>query len=197
MDENDVEAQAQSVIARSVVGRGLSRELGQSRAKVTLANRAAGKYRFELVSHRSLAATGFTVLMFAVVIINLVVGGVFYALGAWPVFAFCGLDVALIYWAFKVNYRNGKLSETIELTPASLTLTRHLPSGRRERLDFNPFWVRVRLYEQVDGRNDLWFTSHGEEFRFAKFLSDDELRDFAESLTDALFAARNPKLAPH
>jgi uncharacterized membrane protein len=133
--------------------------------------------------------------MAAVLIINVVVGGVFYALGAWPVLGFCGLDVALIYWAFKVNYRSGALRETIDLTPARLQLTRSLPGGGTEQVEFNPYWVRVRLYEQPDGRNDLWLASHGEEFRFAKFLSDDERRDFADSLTGALLAARNPQRA--
>ncbi len=185
MDDNELEKQA-----RAVVGRGLSRELGQSRATVEISNRPAGRYRFELVSHRSLGANGFVILMVVILLINVVVGGVFYSLGAWPVLAFCALDVALIYWAFKANYRAGRLSETIDVSPAVMTLTRCLPAGQRERFEFNPYWVRVRLYEQVDGRNELRLASHGEEFSFAKFLSDDERRDFADCLTGALLAAR-------
>ena len=111
MDENDAETQA-----RQIVGRGLSRELGASRARVALADRRGGNFRFELVSHRSLGRTGFAVLMFAVIAINLVVGAGFYIAGAWPVLGFCGLDVALVYWAFKANYRAGRLTEQLELT---------------------------------------------------------------------------------
>ena len=40
--------------------------------------------------------------------------------GAWPVIGFFGLDVALIYLAFKLNYRSGRLYETIELTPGAV-----------------------------------------------------------------------------
>jgi uncharacterized membrane protein len=169
MDDKDTETQA-----RAIVGHGLARELGQSRATVEISNRPAGR-------------------LVAVLLINVVVGGVFYSLGAWPVLAFCGLDVLLVYWAFNANYRAGRLSETIDVTPAMMTLTRRLPTGSREHYEFNPYWVRVRLYEKVDGRNELRLASHGEEFMFAKFLSDDERRDFAESLTGALLAARTAR----
>lgn len=191
MDDNDAETQA-----RAIVGRGLARELGASRARVALANRQAGTFRFELVSHRSLGRTGFYVLMIAVIAINVVVGSAFYAVGAWPVLGFCGLDVALLYWAFTINYRAGRLSETLELTPALLTLTRIHPSGSREQFEFNPYWVRVRLAEERDGRNELRLASHGQEFYFARFLSDDERRDFAESLSGALLAARSARQIP-
>lgn len=194
MDEIDEQTQA-----RIELGRGLSRELGQSRARVRRADRRAGLYQFELVSHRSLGRAGFKLLMAVVILINLVVGGTFYALGAWPVLAFCGLDVALIYWAFKANYWAGHLRETIELSPAIMTVTRFHPSGTSERFEFNPYWVRVRLTEQADGRNILKLASHGQELKFAHFLSDDERRDFADSLTGALLSARSarPGLSTH
>lgn len=186
MDDNDDEAQA-----RAIVGLGLARQLGTSRARTTLADDRRGNFRFELIAYRSLDQTGFAILMSIVVVINLIVGVVFLIAGAWPILAFCGLDVALIYWAFKINYRAGRASETIDLTPQMLTLTRIHPSGSRERFEFNPYWVRVRLAQRPDGRNELLLYSHGQSFHFARFLSDDERRDFAQSLTGALLAARN------
>ena len=188
MDENEPDDQA-----FEIVGRGLTRELGQSRARTALADQRLGHFRFELQAYRSLGATGFAVLMAAVIAINTIVGGAFYLLGAWPVLGFCGLDIALIYLAFKANYRSGRLSEAIDLTPALLTLTRVHPSGISERIEFNPYWVRVRLAEQTDGRNELKLTSHGQEVKFARFLSDDERRDFAGSLAGALLAARTAR----
>ena len=184
---NEYEAGAQE---REIIGRGLARELGVSRAKTALADNRSGNFRFELGAHRSLGKTGFLILMGAVTLINVIVGGIFYALGAWPVLGFCGLDVALIYWAFKANYRSGREAETIEVSPHMLTLIRHSPTGTRERFEFNPYWVRVRLSERPDGRNNLRLASHGQDFPFAQFLSDDERRDFAECLTGALLSAR-------
>jgi uncharacterized membrane protein len=185
---NEYEADAQG---REIIGRGLARDLGVSRAKTALADRRRGNFRFELGSHRSLGKTGFVVLMGAVTLINLVVGSAFYVMGAWPILGFCGLDVALIYWAFKANYRSGRTAETIEVSPQMLSVIRTNPSGTRERYDFNPYWVRVRLSEKPDGRNELRLALHGQDFYFARFLSDDERRDFAELLTGALLAARS------
>lgn len=187
---NEIDAETQE---RMELGRGLSRRLGQSRARLELADPRRGQFRFELVSYRSLGRLGFRVLMGAVIAVNLVVGFLFLSLGAWPVLVFCGLDIALVYWAFKANYRAGLLRETIEVSPAMLTLTRWHPSGRRETFEFNPYWVRVRLKEQTDGRNALNLALHGNEFRFANFLSDDERREFADSLTGALMDARGTR----
>jgi uncharacterized membrane protein len=111
-------------------------------------------------------------------------------MGAWPVFGFFGLDVALVYFAFRLNYRSGRLHELIELTPALLTVTRVHPSGKRESFDFNPYWVRVSLTEDRQGRTELRLASHGSELSFGRFLTDDERRDFSLALAGALSTAR-------
>ena len=147
-------------------------------------------FRATLTPYRSLGPTGFVILMSAVGVVSFAMGVVFLLLGAWPVFGFFGLDALLIYIAFKLNYRSGRLFETIELTPDLLTLTRVHPSGARESFEFNPYWVRVLLSERPDGRTVLRLASHGREYPFACFLTDDERRDFAKALTGALGAAR-------
>ena len=81
-----------------------------------------------LTPHRSLSPKGFTVLMALVCLVSFATGLLFYLLGAWPVMGFMGLDVALIYVAFKLNYRAARLYETVDLTPGALTVT--TPSAR-------------------------------------------------------------------
>lgn len=147
-----------------------------------------------LSSHRSLGPTGFMVLMLLFGGASFMTGVVFLTIGAWPVMAFFGLDVALVFLAFKLNYRSGKLHELVDLTPQALTITRIHPTGLREHFDFNPYWARVALEEWPDGRTDIRIASHGREFPFARFLNDDERREFAEILRGALVATRN---APH
>jgi uncharacterized membrane protein len=122
--------------------------------------------------------------------ISFVTGMIFFLAGAWPVMGFFGLDVALVYLAFKLNYRSGRLYETLELTPARLTWTRVHPSGRREQFDCNPYWARVALREWPDGRTDLRLTAQGKELIFARFLSDGERRQLATVLEGALIDAR-------
>ena len=58
-----------------------------------------------ITPHRSLSSIGFLVLMAAIGIVSFLAGILFLVLGAWPVVGFFGLDVLLIYWAFRINYR--------------------------------------------------------------------------------------------
>ena len=149
-----------------------------------------GGFRAVLTPHRSLGPTGFVVLMAALAGISFATGIAFLLIGAWPVLGFFGLDVALVYVAFKLNYRSGRLYETVELTPAKLTWTRVHPSGRREQFDCNPYWARVNLREWPDGRTDLRLVAQGKELVFGRFLTDDERRQFASALRGALVDAR-------
>jgi uncharacterized membrane protein len=158
------------------------------------ATQEQNRFRAVLHPHRSLGPTGFLVLMTAIGAVSFVTGMVFLAMGAWPVLGFFGLDVALVYVAFRLNYRSGRLYEMVELTPEALTVTRVHPSGKRECFDFNPYWVRVRLAEGPHGRTDLRLASHGSELAFGRFLTDDERRDFSDALAGALVEARGARV---
>lgn len=152
---------------------------------------AGHEANFVLHPHRSLSPRGFLILMSAVGAVSFLVGIAFAMIGAWPVMGFFGLDVALIYVAFKLNYRSGRVFETVRLTPQQLRLARHYPSGRIEAFDFNPYWARVRVTtDRPDGRTSLRLAAEGREISFGHFLTDDERRDFADELTSALIASR-------
>lgn len=147
-------------------------------------------FRAVLTPHRSLGPKGFLALMIALGTISFMTGVMFLAAGAWPVFGFFGLDVLLVYVAFRLNYRSGRLYETLEITPAQFILTRVHPSGRREQFGCNPYWARVNLREWPDGRTALSVISRGTELAFGAFLTDDERRDLASAVRDALLEAR-------
>ena len=66
-----------------------------------------------ITPHRSLPNVGFLVLMIAVGVVSFVAGMFFLMLGAWPVFGFFGLDVLLIYWAFRINYARAAAYELV------------------------------------------------------------------------------------
>src|SRR5262245_58922655 len=139
--------------------------------------------------YRSLGPAGFTAMMAVVAGVSSITGAVFFLAGAWPVTGFFGLDVLLLFLAFKLNYRSGRLYETVDLTPARLVFRRVHPSGRQERFDCNPYWARVNLVEEADGRTRLGISVQGRELTFGYFLTDEELRDFALALKAALVAA--------
>jgi uncharacterized membrane protein len=148
-------------------------------------------FRAVLHPHRSLSPRGFLILMSAIGAVSFVAGMAFLAIGAWPVFGFFGLDVLLIYVAFKLNYRAARAHEIVELTPDLLSVTRVSAEGQAQRFDFNPYWAKVRLAQFADGRTDLKIALHGQEFSFGRLLNDDERREFALVLERALFAARS------
>lgn len=172
----------------------MSENSGQKQAPIagpaTCHTRDEEVFRAVLYPHRSLGPKGFLVLMLAIGGVSFVTGMAFLLRGAWPVFGFFGLDVLLVYVAFRLNYRSGRLYETVELTAQMLTITRVHPSGQQESFDFNPYWVRVRLAEDRHGRTELRLASHGREFAFAQFLSDDERRELCNTLSGALAEAR-------
>jgi uncharacterized membrane protein len=143
-----------------------------------------------LTPHRSLSRTAFLICMVAVGITSFVSGVLFLIAGAWPVTFFFGLDFLLIYWAFKLNYRDGKRYETIRVTRSAVTLTQVDARGASRYRDFPTTWVQIARGERKDGRFSLAFSDRGERIAFGDFLTDDERREFAEILGQAIFNAR-------
>jgi len=152
-----------------------------------------GPYAFDAIlrPHRSLGPQGFFVLMAALSAISFVAGMVFFAIGAWPVPGFLGLDVLLIYIAFRVNYRSARRYETVRLNRAGLTVEAVDPKGRSTSWTFDPYWVRISVDELETGSNRLILSSHGRHLNVGSFLTPDERTDFAAALRSALLDFRN------
>ena len=58
----------------------------------------------KIYPNQSLTPKGLLLLMFIIIIPASFIGITFYILGAWPVLGFMGLEVLLIYIAFKVIF---------------------------------------------------------------------------------------------
>jgi len=71
-------------------------------------------------------------LMAAAGLVGFGFGAAFLALGAWPIFGFCGAEWLLFYVCFRLNYRAARLRERVLLTPALLTVERRDPRGRTQ-----------------------------------------------------------------
>ncbi len=143
-------------------------------------------YDAVLSPHRSLPPRGFAVLMLALAAVSFCVSLAFVLHGAWPVTPFFGLDVLLVYWAFRINYRHARLREELRLTEDSLTVERVGLRGERRRWQFQPFWLRVTLEEQDEDTNRLVLASHGRSLVVGSFLGPAERRGVAAGLKDAL-----------
>jgi uncharacterized membrane protein len=139
-----------------------------------------------LYPHRALTPTGFGILMGCVAAVSFAAGLLFFLAGAWPVVGFLGLDVLLIYGAFKLSYRSARLTETIALTEEELLVRRISPRGRVRTWRFQPFWVRVALDEDAGRDSRLVLSSHGHHVALGDFLMHDERVALAKELRGAL-----------
>jgi uncharacterized membrane protein len=84
-----------------------------------------------LTPHRSLGRIGFLILMALFGLVSFITGMLFLVLGAWPVFGFCGLDVLLLYWAFRLNYRHAEAYEQVTVTCSEPGFARSVISAAR------------------------------------------------------------------
>ena len=161
--------------------------LGESPAEKT--------YLFDAIlqPNTSLEPKGFMLLMVAIASVSFVVGMVFMVAGAWPVVGFLGLDVALIYLAFKANYRWARMYETVRLTSDSLLVERISPSGKVQRWSFQPYWLKVQIDTPVKHDSQLVLSSHGKRLKIGAFLTADERLELAHALQDALAKLRSPE----
>ena len=66
-----------------------------------------------LTPHRSLGPNGFMILMLCFGAVSFVAGILFWSIGAWPVFGFFGLDIALLWLAFRMNYKSARTHEEV------------------------------------------------------------------------------------
>ena len=146
--------------------------------------------------HRSLGRNGFRVLMGAVILINLAVAGIFVANGAWPVVPFCGLDVLLLWVAFRASYRSARQYERVRLTDTDLTVQSVHWKKPERRWTFQPYWLRVTMDDPPEHESQVTLSSHGQSVVVGSFLSPDERAEFAKALQGALVTWRRTPCHP-
>ena len=151
----------------------------------------------ELRPHRSLGRAGFLVLMGCLALASFGAGVAFALAGAWPVIGFFGLDVALVWLAFRLNYRGGRAVERLRLSAERCDVERVGPAGRVERWSFQPFWLRAELEAPDEHRCRLTLSSRGTRVSLGAFLAPEERRALYRTLREALDGLRSsPSTSP-
>ena len=144
-----------------------------------------------LTPHRSLNRAGFLVLMGFLSAVSFAAGMAFLLMGAWPVLGFFGLDVLVIYWAFRINFRSAAATEDIMVTPTELRVRRISHRGHLMEWSFNPLWVQLEQTGDPEfGIERLDLVSRGRRVSIGHFLGPDEKASFAKALLAALQAAK-------
>lgn len=144
-----------------------------------------------ITPNRSLDRVGFVVLMSLVCFVSFVAGIVFLIAGAWPIVGFFGLDVALLYWAFKLNYAQAAAYEEVTVTAAELKLRKVSHRGKVREWTLNPVWTKLDREAHADfGLLRLFLVSRGRRLSVANFLAPQERESFAAALAAALNEAK-------
>lgn len=144
-----------------------------------------------ITPHRSLGSAGFLVLMVLFGVVSFLAGVAFLLMGAWPVFGIFGLDVLILYWAFRLNYRHAAAYEEIRVTASALTVRKISYRGYLREWRLNPLWVKLdKEATEEFGIARLFLVTRGKELTVASFLGPEEKESFANQLGNALSEAR-------
>src|SRR5436190_13828304 len=148
-------------------------------------------FEARLSPHRSLSPAGFAIVMSVLAGVSLAVGVSFLMMGAWPVFGFFGLDVALVWFAFRINYRDARAYEDIRMTPNLLSVRQVSAKGAARETDFNPRWVRLEKTEdELYGVTRVALLSRGIFLVVGAFLPPRYKGELAKGLGAALATAK-------
>ena len=141
--------------------------------------------------HRSLSQRGFTILLLILGTLAVAIGLGFFLLGAWPVIGFMGLELVVLYAAFRLNYRDGKASEQLLIHANGLDLIRISPAGKQNRTSFASHWLRAELIPQKGKRKTLALRHHHDSFEIGAFLPPAEKKKIQSLINERIEAARS------
>ena len=112
-------------------------------------------------------------------------------MGAWPVFGFLGLDILLIFLAFRWNYRAARAFEEVHVSRTEILIRKVNAAGREMHYSFNPFWTRLLVREEEDeGVTRITVTARGQTVDIGGFLNPRDRTSFAGAFRTAVAQAK-------
>ena len=138
-----------------------------------------------VLPYRSLSKKGFKYLMIWVTSIFLGIGIFFWKIGAWPVFGFLGLDVLMLYYAFKINYKSGEIFENLRLLDKKFEITRCFPSGKQQTWDLEPYWLKAEITGERNNKN-LIIKSKEKIVLVGSFLNINDKKKLLKKIEEAI-----------
>ncbi|WP_156823358.1 DUF2244 domain-containing protein [Woodsholea maritima] len=150
----------------------------------------------EVRPHRSLPSLGFIVVMATLVAMSFTAGLAFWLIGAWPVIGFFGLDIALVWLAFKLSYRDGRQLEKIEVTRAEIRVSRFWPSGHFTQYRMPTGWCQLSVRGKGQSDVQICLSQQGKHLIVGTHLSPQEREDLGQALQSVLARARRADFNP-
>jgi uncharacterized membrane protein len=144
-----------------------------------------------ITPHRSLSPRGLAWLMAFFGVVGLCVSIPFYLLGAWPIVGFMGLDIVLIYAAFRYHNATARSYEQIFLSRITLLIRAVSWRGQVREMRFNPLWSRVVREDHPEfGLEKLEIVEGRARVEIAQALGREERAAFARALQNGLREAK-------
>lgn len=143
-------------------------------------------YHVTLWPNRSLGRIGFRNTMI-LVIVGTGVGTVplIMATSNLWMLLFGIIPVAMLYFFFMRNYRDGRLTEELRIYPNVIAVERREPSGDTLRWHANPYWVKVKMQDSPI-ENYLTLEGNQRTIELGAFLSPEERIELKANIETAL-----------
>jgi uncharacterized membrane protein len=154
---------------------------------------AAARFEALIVPHRSLSPRGLRVLSAVLAALVALIGLRFWLLGAWPVLAIGGPEIALAVFLLHLNARRARASELVTLHDDHVSILRLSPSGQRHERSLPAPWLKVVLEEGRGRVPRLLLYNRATCEEIGSALGEDEKRDLAKTLQSVLHESRNPR----
>ena len=127
-------------------------------------------FTFTARSNNCLTASDRILAFGFIALVSLGIAFVFACLGAWPILPFAGLEVLVLYVAFRYVERHARDYERLTISGDVLRIE-VAEVGRVQRFEFNRWWAQV-VYEHDGSR--LALRSHGREIEFGRHLTNEQ-----------------------
>ena len=139
---------------------------------------------FSRISRRnnSLDSTGRTLVFAFLFVVSVGIAGAFATLGAWLILPFAGLEMLVLYLAFRYVDRHAADYERVVIEGDRVEIER-CEAGRTQCYEFNRCWARV--VATGDGGR-LALRSHGRELEIGRHMNETQRRELARDLNSRL-----------
>ena len=144
-----------------------------------------------ITPNRSLSRRGLRILMGVLLAYNVIVALFLFAIGAFPVPIFLGLDFAAVALAFHVSNRRARRAERVRVSAETIEVERSNVTVWTSPTAF----TRVALEDADDHNARVELRLSGQALTVGAALSPRERAAFADALKDAIAAAMKERYA--
>jgi uncharacterized membrane protein len=148
--------------------------------------RESGEFLLIARRNNSLSATGRALVLGSLVTISFAISLAFAYFGAWLVLPFAGLEMAVLWLAFRHAQLHAADFESLAIK-GDQVLVERWDRGKLSRWELNRYWAQVVVEKgAVPGHSVLALRSHGRQVEFGQHLTEEQRLAVAQTLKQQL-----------